>query len=54
MFNDPLLPEDDMPMGGSGGKKRGRSGSFGGGNEGGDLDSEEDIAFEDLDPDEKY
>jgi hypothetical protein len=51
VFNDPLLPEEDEPRGGSG-QKRGRSGSFGGGKE--DLDSEEDIAFEDLDPDEKY
>lgn len=36
-------------------KGRGRSGSFGGG-EKGDLDdeSEEDINFEDLDPNEKY
>lgn len=52
VFNDPLLPEDDDFRGGSA-KKRGRSGSFGGGG-GEDLDSEEDIAFEDLDPDEKY
>jgi hypothetical protein len=53
VFNDPLLPEEDDFRGGSA-KKRGRSGSFGGGGAQDELDSEEDIAFEDLDPDEKY
>jgi len=55
VFNDPLLP-DDMDPGRGSEKKRGRSGSFGGGNDKGDFESEEDddIAFEDLAPDEKY
>lgn len=55
VFNDPLLP-DDMDPGRGSEKKRGRSGSFGGGDDNrGDFDSEEDdIAFEDLAPDEKY
>jgi len=55
VFNDPLLP-DDMDPGRGSEKKRGRSGSFGGDDKGaGDFDSEEDdVAFEDLAPDEKY
>ncbi len=56
LFNDPLLPEEPPKERdrGSEKKKRVRSGSFGAGDKKGFEDSEEDIAFEDLEPDEKY
>lgn len=57
VFNDPLLPDDMLDNRRGSDKKRGRSGSFGGGDDPrGDFESDEedDIAFEDLAPDEKY
>ena len=53
LFNEPLLPEEPQRSRGSE-KKRVRSGSFGGGEKKQFEDSEEDIAFEDLEPNEKY
>ena len=57
LFNDPLLPEDDghKPRRGSEKKKNKLGGSFGEGDRWNDFeDDEEDIAFEDLDENEKY
>lgn len=59
LFNDPLLPQDPMEKRrGSGGKKRGRSGSFGNDDRHGGFDDEEldgdEIAFDDLNQEQKY
>lgn len=51
VFNDPLIPEDVNPHKGSG-QKRGRSGSFGGDDKGG-FDDEMDVAYDDLNDEEK-
>ena len=54
VFNDPLLPEDMNPHRGSNKKKRGRSGSFGGGDDKGGFDDDEmDVAYDDLNDEEK-
>ena len=53
LFNEPLIPEDVKPAHQKGsGKKRGRSGSFGGDDKGG-FDDELDVAYDDLNDDEK-
>lgn len=56
VFNDPLLPDDMHPRRGSEKRKNKLGGSFGEGDwKGGhESEDEEDIAFEDLDENEKY
>lgn len=54
VFNDPLLPDDMNPKRTSEKKKKGRSGSFGGGDEKGGFDDDEmDVAYDDLNDEEK-
>lgn len=55
MFNDPLLPDDMHPRRGSEKWKNNLGGSFGEGDRKKvESDDGEDIAFEDLDENEKY
>jgi hypothetical protein len=55
VFNDPLLPDDTHPRRGSEKRKNKLGGSFGENDRGKhESEDEDDIAFEDLDENEKY
>jgi len=55
VFNDPLLPDDMHPWRGSEKRKNKLGGSFGEGDwKVQESEDDEDIAFEDLDENEKY